>query len=436
SFSPPPPPASSSSSSSFVFADAAFPDVHHHTGPSLILNLPSPSAKYYTCAASDTHSAVHCNSSFSYNNNTNSSNNAMIPASAASTLTAGHPFYQQLHSDATPLEDRLDATVAALGDFAFDTPQQHFNPQLQHHPHHQYQQHDHLSSPIVSSGMSSSCPSSSAGDLMAGRFAEFHSRGTPGNLGGETKAFDTLEFFTAHELGFQTATHPSSALGGGGSGSGGPAGSRSSSSPSVLSEQLLMENGFNFNESTASAVACTASGASGPIPVSDPSQGGFPLWNKPLSFAAKCQSETKVIPSVLKTSSSPSSSCSSPSSTTTSSPTSPSYEDIVTPIVACGNCKKSHIKCDHGRPCLNCSKHPNKVNNCRDAVPKPRGRPKGGSKAAAEAMIGGRLQQQHQGLQLYAGSPYHYMRGQPEQPIPMPQAQPHPHQAHQLPPPH
>ncbi|KAG0336606.1 hypothetical protein BG004_007966, partial [Podila humilis] len=81
------------------------------------------------------------------------------------------------------------------------------------------------------------------------------------------------------------------------------------------------------------------------------------------------------------------STCSSTSSSIDSDPSSPMHDDVVVPVVACASCKRSHIKCDHGRPCQNCLKHPSKAITCHDAVPKPRGRPKGGSKIAAEAMM-------------------------------------------------
>ncbi|KAF9193266.1 hypothetical protein BGZ51_003785 [Haplosporangium sp. Z 767] len=95
------------------------------------------------------------------------------------------------------------------------------------------------------------------------------------------------------------------------------------------------------------------------------------------------------------------SNCSSPSasSSVVSSPVSTNFDDamvMLAPITACGNCKRSHIKCDSGRPCQNCLKHPSKAMTCRDAIPKPRGRPKGGSKAAAEAIMMARLYQQQQ----------------------------------------
>ncbi|KAG0367167.1 hypothetical protein BC939DRAFT_322043 [Gamsiella multidivaricata] len=92
----------------------------------------------------------------------------------------------------------------------------------------------------------------------------------------------------------------------------------------------------------------------------------------------------------------------SASSSVVSSPISTDYDEtlaaMAAPVIACASCKRSHIKCDAGRPCQNCLKHPSKALTCRDAVPKPRGRPKGGSKAAAEAMFLARLQyqQQHQ----------------------------------------
>ncbi|KAF9403857.1 hypothetical protein BGX21_009223 [Mortierella sp. AD011] len=87
------------------------------------------------------------------------------------------------------------------------------------------------------------------------------------------------------------------------------------------------------------------------------------------------------------------------SSSASSSPVPNDYEEAmatVIPVIACANCKRSHIKCDSGRPCQNCLKHPNKALTCRDAIPKPRGRPKGGSKAAAEAILQARLKQQQQ----------------------------------------
>ncbi|KAG0346883.1 hypothetical protein BG005_000469, partial [Podila minutissima] len=68
-------------------------------------------------------------------------------------------------------------------------------------------------------------------------------------------------------------------------------------------------------------------------------------------------------------------------------PSSPLLDEIVIPVIACASCRRSHIKCDHGRPCQNCLKHPNKALTCRNADPKPRGRPKGGSKVAAEALM-------------------------------------------------
>ncbi|KAF9577543.1 hypothetical protein BGW38_007171 [Lunasporangiospora selenospora] len=79
-------------------------------------------------------------------------------------------------------------------------------------------------------------------------------------------------------------------------------------------------------------------------------------------------------------------------------PVAVSFEEMATavPVIACAACKKSHIKCDSGRPCQNCLKNPNKAATCRDAVPKPRGRPKGGSKAAANALREAKLQFEQQ----------------------------------------
>ncbi|KAF9920925.1 hypothetical protein FBU30_009121, partial [Linnemannia zychae] len=103
-------------------------------------------------------------------------------------------------------------------------------------------------------------------------------------------------------------------------------------------------------------------------------------------------------PSSSSVSSSKSSSPSA-SSSLASSPVSVHFDDaavMLPAITACASCKRSHIKCDSGRPCQNCLKHPSKALTCRDATPKPRGRPKGGSKAAAEAIMLARLYQQQQ----------------------------------------
>ncbi|KAF9434737.1 hypothetical protein BGZ76_007534, partial [Entomortierella beljakovae] len=90
----------------------------------------------------------------------------------------------------------------------------------------------------------------------------------------------------------------------------------------------------------------------------------------------------------------------SASSSVVSSPVSTDYDELmmnsIIPVIACASCKRSHIKCDSGRPCTNCRKHPSKAATCRDAIPKPRGRPKGGSKAAAEAIYQARLHQRQQ----------------------------------------
>ncbi|KAI1314497.1 hypothetical protein EDD11_002114 [Mortierella claussenii] len=119
----------------------------------------------------------------------------------------------------------------------------------------------------------------------------------------------------------------------------------------------------------------------------------------------------------------------SPSLSSPSSPTSPLYDDGMMPVVACANCKRSHIKCDHGRPCQNCLKHPSKISTCRDAVPKPRGRPKGGSKAAVSDVIIAARCRQHQGFQPFSGSTILGPYGQPEQPSPhcRPRAMSFPH---------
>ncbi|KAG0016962.1 hypothetical protein BGZ81_010971 [Podila clonocystis] len=91
-----------------------------------------------------------------------------------------------------------------------------------------------------------------------------------------------------------------------------------------------------------------------------------------------------------------SSSLYSPALSSASSPITPYFDEGIIPVIACSSCKRSHVKCDHARPCRNCQKNPAKAATCRDADPKPRGRPKGGSKAAAEALKLTRQQQPHQ----------------------------------------
>jgi len=103
----------------------------------------------------------------------------------------------------------------------------------------------------------------------------------------------------------------------------------------------------------------------------------------------------------------------SASSSAMSSPTSLNYDDpssssMIPSVTACASCKRSHIKCDSGRPCQSCLKHPSKAKTCRDASPKPRGRPKGGSKAAAEAILMARISQQQQ--QQLRGQQHHHQQ--------------------------
>ncbi|KAK3811716.1 MAG: hypothetical protein JOS17DRAFT_473536 [Linnemannia elongata] len=110
-------------------------------------------------------------------------------------------------------------------------------------------------------------------------------------------------------------------------------------------------------------------------------------------------SSSSSLSSASSSASSSKSSSPSTSSSLVSSPISTHFDEstVTLPaITACASCKRSHIKCDSGRPCQNCLKHPSKALTCRDATPKPRGRPKGGSKAAAEAIMRAREYQQHQ----------------------------------------
>ncbi|KAG0056217.1 hypothetical protein BGZ83_005949 [Gryganskiella cystojenkinii] len=162
---------------------------------------------------------------------------------------------------------------------------------------------------------------------------------------------------------------------------------------------------------------------------------------------------------------SPTLSCSSrsasASSSVMSSPASPNYDDaslsaasvsasssgavaststnmmamsmMLVSVTACAACKRSHIKCDSGRPCQNCLKHPSKALTCRDATPKPRGRPKGGSKAAAEAISMARMyQQQQQQQQLQFQQQHVYQQQQQQQQHSFHPRHLHPHQQQQL----
>ncbi|KAF9199760.1 Arginyl-tRNA--protein transferase 1 [Haplosporangium sp. Z 27] len=258
--------------------------------------------------------------------------------------------------------DGLDATMAAFHELGLDLPQA-YNV----HP-----KQENLSSPIYSPS-STSCSTSTTGDASGGQSTTFHTQVSQCYQHEDRKAFDTLNLFTPQELNLDLDN---------------PVVSRSSISPTSVSFKVEGRNDHN------------------------PS---LELEHYQKSFTLdvnmdETSNHNSSIPTSTATQESPSSSPdSSPSSSTPSSPSPPSYDDSMIPVVACGNCKRSHIKCDHGRPCQNCRKNPNKAESCQDAVPKPRGRPKGVNKAAtSETPTEVRVphQQPHPGFHIASENPY------------------------------
>ncbi|KAF8954787.1 Arginyl-tRNA--protein transferase 1 [Entomortierella lignicola] len=260
--------------------------------------------------------------------------------------------------------DGLDATMAAFHELGLDLPQA-YNV----HP-----KQENLSSPIYSPS-STSCSTSTTGDASGGQSTTFHTQVSQCYQHEDRKAFDTLNLFTPQELNLDLDN---------------PVVSRSSISPTSVSFKVEGRNDHN------------------------PS---LELEHYQKSFTLdvnmdETSNHNSSIPTSTATQESPSSSPdSSPSSSTPSSPSPPSYDDSMIPVVACGNCKRSHIKCDHGRPCQNCRKNPNKAESCQDAVPKPRGRPKGVNKAAtSETPTEVRVprQQPHPGFHIASENPYRF----------------------------
>ncbi|KAG0361189.1 hypothetical protein BGZ54_009205, partial [Gamsiella multidivaricata] len=319
---------------------------------------------------------------------------ASIPTMATTSTSAvplvGLPFHSDYHHDSNQMIERIDAAIAAWDDFGFDTT---YDLHIQH-------QHE-LLSPTVSIASSPTGSTSPTGEVAHGRFTALTARAPPTGQTEESKAFDTFELFSQHDLEFPLADASTSLAGEVTSVS-------SSCSPSTT--DVCLVNGGSILMTSA---VPTASDITLPEARSE-----FALWPESIPLDLNPNLDSKVrqsAPEALNLADSRSSSCSpTPTSSDASSPTSPSYDDIVQPIVACGNCKRSHIKCDHGRPCQNCLKHPSKANNCRDAVPKPRGRPKGGNKTTTDGVPAGRQQQQHLGFHLLPGTPYQTLRGPSE----------------------
>ncbi|KAF9963594.1 hypothetical protein BGZ70_007319, partial [Mortierella alpina] len=162
------------------------------------------------------------------------------------------------------------------------------------------------------------------------------------------------------------------------------AGYASTSSCSSSSSSLMSFQGDN----RSIFATATSAASEGPSTVSQTDNFVSEGISEPLTLSTSFDGEAGFTTASTAMATSPSLSYSySPASSEATPPSSPSADNVALPVVACASCKKSHIKCDHGRPCQNCLKHPNKAQSCQDAVPKPRGRPKGGSKAAAEQML-------------------------------------------------
>ncbi|KAG9323811.1 hypothetical protein KVV02_002257 [Mortierella alpina] len=162
------------------------------------------------------------------------------------------------------------------------------------------------------------------------------------------------------------------------------AGYASTSSCTSSSSSLMSLQGDNRSVFAATA---TSAASEGPCRMSQTGNFVSACTLQPLTLSTSYD-EARLTTASTAMVTSPSPSCSSsPASSEATPPSSPSPDDVVLPVVACASCKRSHIRCDHGRPCQNCLKHPSKALSCQDAVPKPRGRPKGGSKAAAEQML-------------------------------------------------
>ncbi|KAG0362903.1 hypothetical protein BGZ54_008437, partial [Gamsiella multidivaricata] len=274
------------------------------------------------------------------------------------TSTASFSLSEPQPYDSLPVMNDLDAAMAVFDDFRYSIPSEYSSPEQD------------LSSPMFSSASSS-----------------------PDGRLNEVDAF-SMDFFAQHDLNFgssEAASHLNMLSGPG---------------PSAGPDSMKLENGPSFDDPSLSTTkpemkSHTESRLSSVKPVPKPLN---------LDLAASMSMTTTDSPSPTQSA--------SPFSSIPSSPTSPSYEDAPTPVVACSNCKRSHVKCDHGRPCLTCLKHPLKAATCRDAVPKTRGRPKGGSKAAAVDAMVAAMMQQHPGFPPYATGPFLHLHGQPDQPLP------------------
>ncbi|KAG0009477.1 hypothetical protein BGZ80_002352, partial [Entomortierella chlamydospora] len=316
------------------------------------LNIPNQSLSSRSTAS---HIDYNCN--YPYNN----MNNTTMLTSAATLMAppAGLSFSVQSQQNPAQSMDGIDATLAAFHDLGLDLPQAYgVNPKQ-----------ENLSSPIYSPISNSSCTSPTTGDLLREQSAAFQTHVSQGYQHEDRKAFDTLNLFTEQELNLDL---------------GNPAVSQSSVTPTPVS--FKVEDRSDRNTSTEFEHYPNTL-------VMDTNTDANPNVDAGLSTSVMTESQS-------------SSKDSTPTSSTPPSPSPPSYDDSMIPVVACASCKRSHIKCDHSRPCQNCRKNPTKAENCRDAVPKPRGRPKGVNKVATSDV--------HPGFRVANGNPYQYIHDQPE----------------------
>ncbi|ORZ16831.1 hypothetical protein BCR41DRAFT_386373 [Lobosporangium transversale] len=318
------------------------------------------------------------------------SKSTAISTTSSSSHSLATPPYTDPHTHGTLSSlDDLRETMSAFDDLGFNLPEP-FSP-------NSHDQQSQLPSSLFhpSSPSSSSC----AADLISCDFPSQGDHKDENNLA-------TMELFSEQGFDFNLAATELS----------GPS-STASAVDSLQTNGGSMFDDFTFHESSLESTSTSTS-----VSASDLKTGPSDINTQPsISEFVDINSTTSGSPSPTRSSTPSSSIPPSPST-----PSTPSYEDAIVPVVACFNCKRSHIKCDHGRPCQNCLKHPSKASTCRDAVPKPRGRPKGGSKTAVSdaAMIAARLQ--HQGYQPLSGNSFLPLHGQPEQPY-RPRAMSFPH---------
>ncbi|GJJ78009.1 hypothetical protein EMPS_10368 [Entomortierella parvispora] len=397
------------------------------------MNLNSTAAPQHTKTfASSTSGALSSSSSFSdsissqplsasADSGTASSNNprlfpAVLPTSpasmAATVILSASQRPLSPPSTSSPFMDQLDMALASVTDLEFDLQQQTLaSLSRQHQEHHTTQNFfPELSSPT--SGLNNE------------DFSRLFPQRSLSLDHDPSESFRALEFFDMNDMNDMDFDLDDSiptfhsTVGGNVSNALSPPSTSSPYSEASFPEPVVTK------ATVTSALGMDSSMANvGPLPThkgTDLSRGHHPGFistlqsNLPINFSSQSKSAS-LLPSLQQeqqplylpqTRSGSSTRSPSPTSSIESSTSpSPNYDDLPLPVTACASCKRSHIKCDHGRPCQNCMKHPSKAANCRDAVPKPRGRPKGGSKVAAEALLMAKGEHGH-GRQ-YSHHPFH-----------------------------